>query len=159
MPPSDATRRPPAPSPFARGFDYGAATALGRQALDQWTRAMFEYANELSLFAMGRVGRDFDVWRALVNCSSIGEIVHCQYDFAQRAAEDYASAIGRLSALILGFAGTAFAASAPAQPKPPVEAAAWQLTPASPAATAAPRPGTTRARHGVAAKTAADRDA
>jgi Phasin protein len=159
---SAETKSKLAPQIFAWSLDYGPAVETGRQTLDQWSRGLFECAHELSLFAMARINEDFEAWRVLVNCTSVGEVVHCHHNFAQKAMEDYAAEAGRLLALMSSLAGSAFGAAAqratavaPSRPTQP--AAAWELTPAAAPAAAAPRPAATRGRPSSGAKATVER--
>ncbi|HUZ75929.1 MAG TPA: phasin family protein [Stellaceae bacterium] len=153
-------RSPPTP---AFGLDYGPAVEIGQRALDQWTRGMFAYTHELGQFAVGRFNQDFEMWKALVNCTNVGELLNCHYEFAQKAAADYATEASKLIELMTNCATNAFATGAPERRTQPGEASAWRLMPApaapSPAAAeGAPRHAPSRVRQAPAAKTAADRD-
>lgn len=145
MPQSAETKSPRSTPMSALGLDYGPAAEMGRRAFDQWTRGMFEYSHELSLFAMAQFNQDVEAWKALASCTSVGEIVHCQFAYAQKATADYAAEAGKLLELITGSAGTAFTASAPGAAAAPEqqpqtgEAPAWQLVPAAPQRGATPR--------------------
>lgn len=115
---------PQQPGTVARPrFAYGSAFDIGRQALINWTHGMYEYGNELSRFAVTRLNRDFESWKALAQCHSPGEVFQHQSSWLQEALADYADEMSRLFQLMTNIAGDASTAAAAASPvqKPAIE--------------------------------------
>lgn len=75
----------------ASGPNNGAALDLGRQALDQWTRGLFEYGDELGRFAVARFNERMEASRNLAHCRNVGEAVTCESNFLQKAWTDYSA--------------------------------------------------------------------
>ena len=74
----------------AFGPDYRATMEMGRQAFDQWTRAVFDYGDELGRFAVARFNDRMKACQDLANCRNVGDVAQCEWNFLQRAWVDYA---------------------------------------------------------------------
>lgn len=90
----------------------GAALEMGREALEQWTRGIFDYNDELSRFAMARFNQASEACRALANCRDVGEAVTCEWNYLQRAWSDYAGEAAKQFEFWTTLAGKALATGA-----------------------------------------------
>jgi hypothetical protein len=76
---------------LASGPNYGAAMEVGRQVIDQWTRGIFDYGDELGRFAVTRLNQQMETCREFANCRSVGDAVTCEWTFLQKAWADYST--------------------------------------------------------------------
>ncbi|HXP75058.1 MAG TPA: hypothetical protein VN823_13015 [Stellaceae bacterium] len=83
------------------GLRYETALEIEHRGLEQWTRDIFEYGRELSLFTLARFNQNLGTWRALGNRNNVGEVFHCQCDSAQKETTAHLAEAGKLLQLTM----------------------------------------------------------
>jgi hypothetical protein len=115
------------------GPDYGAMMEMGRKAFDQWTRAVFDYGDELGRFAVTRLHDRMKACHDLANCHNVGDAITCEWNFLQKAWADYAEQAARQFQFSTTLAEDVLAVG-PAMAttvRPPQEEKPWTVAPST----------------------------
>ena len=81
-----------------------------QKTFECWTRAVATVTEEMSQFLQTRVQEGLGMWSKLATCKDMGQVLECQYEFAQKAATDYLDEARKLSQLTMTLASDNLAA-------------------------------------------------